>query len=179
MNMIYHILAGTPFWVWAILLLLLVLGFVQTRDRQVGLPRMLALPLAMTSLSLYGTFSVFGATAWNWALWGGAALGTAAWFASGAVPAGVRYDAARRVFSLPGSWQPFGLMMAVFAVRYGVGIALALHPALVHDTAVAAMVASLYGVLSGIFLGRIANLLRSMRPAPQPEPRDSTTVVWG
>jgi hypothetical protein len=56
------ILENTPAWVWGLFAALLALGLGQTRSRSVGLPRMALVPLAMTSLSLWGTASAFGSS---------------------------------------------------------------------------------------------------------------------
>ncbi len=176
--MLYQILAHTPLWVWAILLALLWLGLVQTVARRASLRRVILLPLAMTGLSLYGSSSNFGAIGASWVMWAGAALATLLWVGSSELPAGVRYNAARRIFSLPGSWVPLGLMMAIFLTKYVVGVMLAMQPALANDMATAAIVASLYGAMSGLFMGRMARLLRlahtsGVRPVP------AAPVAWG
>ena len=174
----YQILAHTPSWVWAVLFALLWWGLAQTAPRRTRLHRVIVLPLAMTSLSLYGTLSVFGAVPASWLMWLGAGLITLVWVASSGPPAHVRYDAVARVFSLPGSWVPLTLMMAIFLTKYLVGVMLALQPALAHDTTTAAMVASLYGAMSGLFIGRMVRLLRlAYASAAKPDP--GQPVVWG
>ena len=176
--MLTEILVHTPRWVWAILLVLLWLGLVQTTPRQARLRRVILLPLAMTGLSLYGTLSSFGTVPASWVMWMGAASMTLAWVASSALPTDVRYEASRRTFSLPGSWAPLALMMAIFLTKYAVGVMLAMQPALAHDSAVAAIVASLYGAMSGVFLGRMARLLR-LAQTSGPKPAEAKSVAWG
>ena len=70
------------------------------------------------------------------------------------------------------------MMMAIFFTRYVVGVLLALFPALTRDPAVAAMVASLYGALSGVFIGRMLRLLRQARESAAATPQ-APTVAWG
>lgn len=176
--MLYEILAHTPLWVWGILLALLWLGLSQSVPRRARLRRVLLLPLAMTVLSLYGTFTTFHPVYWSWVLWAGAAAVSIAWFASSELPAGVDYDPSAQVFRLPGSWMPLGLMMAIFLTRYVVAVVLAMHPALTHDVAVAAIVASLYGALSGVFIGRLLRLLRRARES-EPAPPAAPNIAWG
>lgn len=176
--MMFTILQKTPPWVWGILVLLVGLGLLQTVARTVSLRRLIMLPLAMTALSLHGTFNTFPPATWSWLMWLGAAMVTATWFATADMPAGARFDATRRVFHLPGSWQPLALMMAIFVTRYAVGVVLAMAPALRHDEATAAIVSSLYGALSGVFIGRMVRMLRAARSSEtQPDP--SPTVAWG
>ena len=176
--MILRILAGTPIWVWALLSLLIGLGLVQSRTRSVTLRRVVLLPLAMTGLSMYGTYSAFHASPWSGILWAGAALATIAWFASSDGPAGMRYEATERRFHMRGSWEPLALMMAIFCTRYVVGVALAMHPAWAREVAVAAIVASIYGALSGVFMGRMLRTELATRETAAP-PRTDSSMAWG
>jgi hypothetical protein len=176
--MLYEIIAHTPIWVWALLVALLWLGLAQTTPRSVRLRRVILLPMAMTGLSLYGCISSFGAVPSSWFMWIAAALATGAWVRSGELPAGIRYDPPARLFSLPGSWVPLGLMMTMFMTKYAAGVMLAMHPALAYDSAVVAIFASLYGAMSGIFIGRMARLLR-LAQASVSKPASTAPVAWG
>ena len=176
--MLYQILVHTPRWVWGVLILLLWLGLSQTMPWRASLRRVILLPLLMTGLSLHGMLSGFGAMNAAWVLWLGAALGTTLWVASGELPAQVQYDAERRIFKLPGSWVPLGLILSIFLTKYVVGVLLAMEPALAHDIAVAAIVASLYGTFSGVFVGRMLRMLRLARASVAPTVA-SAPVAWG
>jgi hypothetical protein len=178
MMLIVTILQKTPVWVWGILVVLVVLGLLQSAPRTLSVRRILLLPLAMTALSLHGTFNTFPPAAWSWLMWVGAALVTATWFASADLPAGTRFDAQRRLLEIPGSWQPMVLMMAIFFTRYVVGVVLAMAPALTHDPATAAIVSSIYGALSGVFLGRTVRMLRVTRAGLHQPPQEQS-VAWG
>ena len=175
--MLLEIISHTPTWVWGIFLLLLWLGLSQSVDRTVTLRRVIVLPIAMTGLSLHGTFSAFHQVPWSWVLWLAAAIATIAWFGSNDLPAGVRFDPAARLFHLPGSRQPMVLMLAIFCTRYVVGVVLAMHPELTQDPASAALVASIYGALSGVFIGRMARMLVAARtPSGAPS---GNAAAWG
>ena len=58
--MILDMLRHTPFWVWAVLAKLVVLGLWQTRARRIGRGRVTLLPLVMIGLSFGGVLSSFG-----------------------------------------------------------------------------------------------------------------------
>lgn len=160
------ILRGTPSWVWALLAALIALGLTATRTRQMALARLAALPLAMTGLALWGVVSAFAGSGRLagllvlWLLCAGLAL---AWGWRGAPPAGTRYDPQRRVFQLPGSWVPMGLILAVFLMKYGIGVQLAMAPALARHADFALAVTALYGALSGVFAARTLRVLRLAR----------------
>jgi hypothetical protein len=176
--MLFDILRHTPPWVWGLLTLLVVLGLSQTRDRAVSLTRIVALPLGMSLFAMHGNASMFHASPWTWVLWLSAALASTAWFATSDLPAGQRYDARTRLVHMPGSWEPLLLMMAIFSIRYAVAVALALHPQARGDLAVAAIVATLYGGLGGIFIGRMVRTLMSTR-RPTTSPSGTRSAAWG
>jgi uncharacterized membrane protein len=159
-----QILAGTPVWVWGLLVGLVALGLSQTRARKASLTRVVTLPVAMGGLSLYGTVSAFGSAPTvllPWAL----AMGTVlAISLRQSAPAAARYNATRREFDLPGSWVPMVLILGIFLTKYAVGVATAMQPALRAEVAFALPVAVLYGVFSGLFAGRTLGLLRLARP---------------
>jgi hypothetical protein len=158
-----EILRHTPPWVWGLLAALLALGYLQTRPRRVGLGRAALLPASMLAWSLWGVAASFGSAA-ALALWGLGVLGAAAATARLAPPAGARWVAATRSFDLPGSWVPLALIVALFAVKFGAGVSLALHPEL-RDEATFATGASLaFGAFSGVFAGRALGLLQLARP---------------
>jgi len=174
------ILVHTPPWVWGIFSLLVGFGLLFTRTRRTPLRRAVALPLAITSLSLYGTFSVFHASPVALVVWGSAALLSAAWFATSELPAGVHYDPTTRVVVQPGSWTPLAVMMFLFMVRYSTAVTMAIHPGWARQEGVAAIAASLYGAFSGVFLGRSLRLLRVTRRADrQPAGQQSSSIAWG
>lgn len=159
-TMIYQIVTHTPLWVWGLLAALLWLGLSQTVARTVGLGRVTILPLAMAGFSLYGTVSAFGTQPQAIAAYGLAAVAMAFFIMNRPLPAGVRYDAAARTFSMPGSWVPFALIMGAFTVKYVAGVAVGLNPPLARDATFALAMGLASGAVSGMFAARTARLLR-------------------
>jgi len=156
--MLLQILTHTPSWVFGLFALLLWLGARQLRAGNVGQLRATLMPLAMIGLSLYGVFSAFGESLLPLVGWAAAAVAALLAVQAIALPASVRFDTAARRFHMPGSAVPLLLMMGIFFTKYGVGVALAMHPALPHDPQFAVLVSILYGAFSGIFFGRALRL---------------------
>ena len=161
------ILRSTPLWVWGLLGGLLALGISQLRDRTASRTRVSMLPLVMTIVSVWGTFSALGGTPHR-------AISVLAWFVAAALAFALlargrnaaQYDAARRLYRLPGSAVPLLLIVGIFLVKYVVGVDLAMAPQLVQDTTYVLCVAALYGAFTGVFVGRTSRLWRlSLRPA--------------
>jgi len=165
-----QILTHTPAPVWGILAALLVLGLLQTRDRIVSRPRVLLLPVAMSALSLHAALKAFAAAAGGLPVLPAWAAGFALGWAANLVlrwPGRVEALAPGR-WRVAGSWAPLALMLAIFVLRYAVGVALALQPALGTDLGVAAGCTLLYGLASGLLAARAHRVLghRSGGSAP-------------
>lgn len=158
--MLLQILANTPKWVFALFAALLWLGLSQLLTRRVGLSRLTGLALGMSAFSLYGTVSAFAAVPMALLAWLLSAAVLFALLARRAAPAGTRYDATSRRFTVPGSAVPLALMMGIFFTKYAVGVTLALQPAVAQDLAFALAVSALYGAFSGVFAARAARLWR-------------------
>ena len=158
--MFYQIIIHTPIWVWALLALLLWLGLKQSRPAQPSLLRTSVVPLVLTSLSLYGAVSAFGSAPVVMLAWLAAAIVLATVVLQSPLPAATRFDARTRTFQVPGSWVPLALMMGIFANKYVVGVALNLHPELMHEATFTLGFSALYGAFSGVFAARAIRLWR-------------------
>lgn len=159
-----QILTHTPAYVWAILAFLLWRGVVEMRTREIAARRMLVLPLAMLALSLHDMATRFGAGAAMVAVWvaGVTVAGLLAWrFGRVRVTPGSMPD---RVL-VRGSRLPLLVMMAIFAVKYATGVALALQPQLAQQTAIVLAVSLVHGLFNGLFLVRLARDMAAWRGA--------------
>lgn len=158
--MLLQILTATPKWVFVLFAALLWFGGAQMFARSVSLARVSAIAIGMAGFSLYGTASAFGRQPMALAAWlAGAAL-VSAWVLSRPLPAGTRWDGARRRFLVPGSALPLALMMGIFFTKYGVAVATAMHPQLATHASFALGCGALYGCFSGGFAARAARLWR-------------------
>lgn len=152
--MFIAIVQHTPVWVWGLLAGLVALGLSQTREREMSLARVTALPLVMIALSLSGVVSAFGHVPVALGGWA-AGVGTALAFGRPLVAVrGAAWSQRGGTLRVPGSWLPLGLIVALFSLKYVAGVGLAMHPALATDAAFAGLVSLGYGALSGLFLAR-------------------------
>lgn len=160
--MVMQIISHTPTWVFILFAVLLALGLSQLQTRTASLKRITLMPVAMLGLALSGVVSAFGKASGGAAVlsWAIAAVMAGLWLFSCAVPQGTRYDAASKLFTLPGSAVPLWLMLGIFCTKYAVGVSLGFHPELAQNTVFALGVSGLYGVFSGIFAARAARLWR-------------------
>lgn len=153
--MLYQIFTHTPVYVWAILAFLVYRGMLAARDREITVGRMLVIPVLMLALSLQAIASQFGIASVAMLAWtmGAAAIALQRIrFGSSRASAGSSPGLVR----IRGSWAPLALMLAIFALKYVVAVALAIQPALADKVAFAAAVCSLLGLCNGWFLGQLA-----------------------
>lgn len=154
--MFLTVLRHVPIWVFGLLLALIAFGVSQAVPRSVTRQRSMVLPLVLLALSFAGVVSAFGLLplpAWATGVAAAVLLLRGRFDVSA-----VRFSAATQRFQVPGSWLPLGLMMAIFALKFGVGMSLALHPELRQSAVFVLAVSTAYGVFSGVFLARSMSL---------------------
>ena len=159
--MLLQILQRTPPWVFALFVVLIVFGLLQTRSRRTGWARVALLPLILVGLSLSGMWAAFGPEPLAFTCWLAAiALAVlvnrfARW------PRQVSYAADTQRFHVEGSWLPLGVMMIIFFTRYAVTVALVMNPALDTSSGFVAGISFVYGLMSGAFFARALRILGS------------------
>ena len=154
-----QILTHVPAWVWFLLLVLIALGLSQSRDRWVGAARLRLMPLVFLAFSAWSTVSAFGWQAFTvLGFLAGLAASRQLVLASG-WPGVVRYDAARHAYFVPGSWVPLALMMGIFALKFMLGMLLAMNPQLPQQAAAVLGLSALNGTLGALFLARARNMM--------------------
>lgn len=158
--MLSQIVSHTPTWVFALLALLIALGLSQTRARSVPRARALILPVVMIGLSLAGIHSSFGLDLLPLACWIAALVATTAIGMRFFRDERVRYDAAAARFVLPGSWMPLTVILAIFFAKYSFAVLRGFNAEVLTNPLAVVGVASLFGLLSGYFAARAANLVR-------------------
>lgn len=161
MSLLIEIIKHTPPLVFVLFFVLLVMGYRQSRDRVIGRGKITVLPIAMISLSFLGVISAFGV--WQ-------PISLVSWVVGVSIsgllsvrfpsPLGVSYSAKDLSFLVPGSWLPFYLMMAIFALKYTVGVILARQLPILHEESFIASVSLFYGLIGGIFLFRALCIMR-------------------
>jgi hypothetical protein len=150
------ILSGTPWWVYALLSVLIYSGIQATKPRSWPPARIAVVPVAFT---LWGVASLLLTPNL------GAGL-IATWIATACVGAGlaaitwrsdqVGIDRAVGRIRLPASWVPLARNLAIFAAKYAIGIASALNPEARSHLAFWDIAVS--GLSAGYFLGWLVRL---------------------
>lgn len=159
-----QIIAGTPWWVWVVLLLLINFGIQAFRTRTVPVYRALIVPAVFIGWGVFGLLVAGG---------GDPVLATTA-LGSLAAGGGIGYGLTRRddarfdwqagVAHLRGSRFPLIRNLAIFVAKYATAVATAMGGASFQTLAVGVVVS---GLSAGYFLGWLARVVAAERPAPQ------------
>lgn len=158
--MFIEILSRTPLWVFFLFFVLLILGYVQSKNRTLSYGKVSTLPMAMIVLSFYGVISAFGVAPIGLAFWMVGVAIAVGFSIKHAAPKGVTFSARTRLFSIPGSWLPLALMMAIFFIKYMVGVVLARQLPMANEATFIGSIGFCYGFFSGIFLARAIFIFR-------------------
>jgi hypothetical protein len=149
-----QILSHTPVFVFVLFFVLLVLGFLQSRDRKVKTLVAFILPIFMVIFSATGVTTTFGINLVSIGLWlSGLLLASIVLYKI--VPLkGAIYLASENKIFIPGSWLPFAVIMAIFFTKYAVGIMMGMQLPVVHEASFMMYISFIYGCFSGFFTSR-------------------------
>ena len=157
--MLSNIVAGTPFWVFLLFFFLLFLGLLFTRTRTLSIKRATILPIAMLVFSFYGCIDTFGFHIANLASWFFAFIFSLSLIYKIKLPQKISYDIKKKQFLMAGSFMPLSLMMAVFFLKYTIGVIAARQLAIMQEPIFIVGISLIYGLISGIFFLRFLQLL--------------------
>jgi hypothetical protein len=165
MNIVIAILSGTPWWVFALLALLVGLGVQQLKPRVVRLPRIAVVPgvfLAWGLIALSTRAAVMPDVVLAWLI--ASMLGVGLGWSTTRLD-GIRVDRRRGLIYLPDGWTTLVVSLSVFAAKYALAVSAALRPQ--WHAAIATADVAVSGLSAGYFLARLARLLIWYRHSSQ------------
>jgi len=155
--MLAQLISRTPVWVWALLVFLLYRGVKASQDRELGLRAMLVIPCVMLFLSVQGMFQHFGFAPIPFSIWALCLMITAGVAAHFTSAGSFRIISPTHLW-VRGSWLPLILMLLIFIVKYAENVAVAIQPALRTETAFVLICSAVFGVMNGLFFGKLVRL---------------------
>src|SRR3981189_3154581 len=154
----FQIVANTPLWVWPLMVFILWLGVQGLRPRVIPAWRLAILPIVGLTTSLGGIAQsvdpAAAATGWGLALLAFLPLG---WAFGQDRPVRLRPEDGK--LEIAGGWFALGFGVAIFAVRYAMG-----EPLWIYVSG------AVGGMIAGIGIGWLANLLRRARRSTRVAP---------
>lgn len=158
-----EIISKTPIWVFILFIVLVIVGLLQLKDRNVSLQKAIILPISMICLSFYGLISAFGLEIKSIFCWLIGLIIAVLLNLLLKLPKNSTYDTKLKIFFIKGSIIPFILIMSIFFTKYFVAVVIAKHLAILNELSFICGISFIYGVLSGLFFGRIFILLKLIK----------------
>ena len=169
MPSLFQIVTNTPLWVWPLMAFVLWLGVQGLRPRVIPWWRLAILPAVGLATSLGGIAQsanpVWAATGWALALLAFLPLG----WAFGQNRA-VRLHPEDGRLEIAGGWFVLAFGVSIFAVRYAMGVLFGVLPALRGEAFWICLSGAVGGMVAGIGIGWLANLLRRARRSTEVAP---------
>ena len=158
------IVAHTPFWVWALLALLVWFGLRRTREREIGLPGLLLFPVVIVALSLSNLAGAGLPVASFAGLAIGGMLGVALGLTLERRNAPTPLGGGR--LRLRGEWTSLAVVLAVFLTRYVRTVVGVTDPVLAASEVFGLVTAGLSALFSLMLVTRTLLRLRiALRPS--------------
>jgi hypothetical protein len=158
MPSVYQIVVNTPLWVWPLMLFVLWLGWRGLQPRVMPPARLAILPLVGAVTSITGIAQslqpAIAAAGWAAALLIALPLG----WAIGTRRA-IRLRSEDGRLEVAGGWFALGFGISIFVARYALGVLSGVMPHLRAEPLWIVLSGSVGGVVTGIGLGWLANLL--------------------
>jgi len=149
-----ELLEETPFWVYVVFVILLLLGLRATRSKTVPFKQVFFLPALFVFWAIYTIEFLFKGhycflPLWLVALYLGSVLGylqVRHWE--------IHVNRERGTITLPGSWIPLLLSLCIFSLRYFFSFAYSSHPDAMQNPLLYLTDLGSSGIITGILLGR-------------------------
>jgi hypothetical protein len=155
-NSIWEMIAGTPWWVFALFAYLVKIGYSATKPSIVEFKKLWMLPTALIILSVIGIDTIaHGAPKNLLAATGAALLGIPlGWLHYKSLKIKAVQD--KKQLYIPGTWSVLVIILAIFAVKYYCNYQLEVNPEIFLRPQNALTILTVYGLFIGLFIGRMA-----------------------
>ena len=157
MEVVSQSFSHTPIWVYLLFTYLISRGLKSLRPREVSLGTLAMIPGLFMAVGLATLASRFGYSPTVYGSWLAALVagGAAGWLLLRRKE--ILVDRSRGVLFRPADYTVLPLILCSFAVKYAFGAVSILHPEVVQQASIAMLQGAVYGLFSGIFVGKFAN----------------------
>lgn len=159
---ILDILWGTPWWVYALFVYLLIVGIKSLRPDSASLPRLLIAPTVFIIWSLYSINVKYGLSPTTVGLWA-LALSIGIFIGLSILSKGIKINRQNMLVHIPGSWYPLICFMIFFVLKYSLGVTYAIAPNYATNIFFWTTDILASGLISGIFVGRLVYILNNIK----------------
>ena len=153
---VYYVLIYTPWWVYVLFIYLIFIGIKASKPRKNSLIKLAIVPLVFLILSIDSLMNETSLHSPNLlayiiAMLIGILIG---FLIAKHIGGHAIKDKKGYLINLPGSWLVLILIIIIFTAKYYFGIRLGYHPELINNLKFTIIMLSIYGLTSGIFIGR-------------------------
>lgn len=152
-----------PWWVYALLVYLVIIGIKALKTHIVSLQKLFILPLIFSVLSISSLVTDLKLSDLIIGVWILTSLmGTlTGWTFVKRLE--IQVDKKQRLIEMQGTWCPLVIMLIIFASKYYFGYQLAVKPFLSEDVTFQLGMVSISGLCVGLLLGRLLCFLKRFR----------------
>ena len=164
---IWYSIASTPWWVYVLLVYCAWISYMATKPRLVSISNLYSLPVFFVSLSIMcmcamaKTISITEMAVWFGTFTLGVGIGYLQYLVFK-----IKAFKATKVLYLPGSITPLTLLLLAMVSKYYYGYSLSINPLWLIQPKNMIFILSIYGLLTGLFCGRLSYGLRCMQSGP-------------
>lgn len=161
--MITDIFLKAPLWVWPLLAFILISGIKASKNHILSVKKLMLIPLAFFIWALYSIFAhtdMYELSLLIASLAVGATLGYLL-----VRNLNVRFDKAKQIAEMPGSWMTLILALSIFALKFSLGAIISVNPTL-KGTLFLLIIEVAAAIIAGIFAGRGISYWLKYKAAP-------------
>lgn len=165
MTSVIEIIAGTPWWVYVLFVFLMRIAFLSTKPQIIDIKQLYILPAIFCILSIVSIYYISSSfnhfIYWLPALTIGVAFG---WLHYRLL--NIKAIPSENKIVLPGTWSVFIIILVIFAAKYYMGFKMSIDSSWLSNPKVIITIASLYGLCTGLFIGRASYARKCLRVGP-------------
>jgi hypothetical protein len=165
-NTIWQTAVGTPWWVYVLLFILIVIGIQASKTRTVTLYKLFIMPIFFSVMAIHSLTAYLNITFISVGSLASAALiGILLGFAQ-VYHLDLQVDQKKRLLKMPGTWSTMALILIIFISKYYFGYEIAIDPSRLQDTHFEIMMLLVSGICTGLFIGKLAGCLYHLQHGP-------------
>lgn len=166
MEFIWQTLINTPWWVYALLVYLIIIGIKSSKTQVISLKKLFIIPVLFTVLSIHTLLTsvktdFFTISCWAIAMIIGIILG---WLQIYRYQ--IKIDKTKQLVQVPGNWTTLIIILLIFASKYYFGYELAVDPQMLTQTWFEVSLLAVTGICAGLFVGRLSCYIYRMQTQP-------------
>jgi hypothetical protein len=165
-HVIWQAIANTPWWVFALFVYLIKVGYTATRPRIIPINAMLIIPTIFLALATIGLFKLTNLNGVRFAWWLSAIIvgGSLGWHLCKSMGITAIKDSQR--IHVPGTWSVLIIFLILFIIKYFLNYEMTTHADFLKHALARDLLLISYGGTTGFFIGRIYYAIHCVKNGP-------------